>query len=58
MKLGLIDCAVLGVGLMLAVYGEHSGLNALSFSGGAFIGGFVFKLGYMWGESQQGGSDE
>lgn len=47
MTLNRMDIIVVVVGIVLAVAGEVGDSNGLSFSSGAFIGAFVFRLGYI-----------
>jgi uncharacterized membrane protein len=51
MKINRYDILVIFVGVLVTVLGPVMGYHGLSFSGGALVGSFIYRLGYNYGES-------
>lgn len=55
MKLGAIDYVSVALGLGLAILCHYADVEAGIFVGGAWVGAFLFKVGYLaekrWGKS-------
>ncbi len=53
MRLGILDVTVVMLGIFFAVTGFLADITALTFIGGTWLGGFMFKLGYIWEENRE-----